>query len=219
MVYARPTSIRDGARLLDKAKPGWEKIIDTCLLNMSRADECILGQLYGSYNKGVEELFNTRMGELAWESSRRDFVFGDDVEEKDWIIEIEKRLNKVKGMNFQAALTALKKGKRISRHDNQLSYKYLHFIGGNISTDNGMPMQLEDIDVLADDWYIYQEPVTRLSDLKPGQSFKSKKFGENLTLLKNKNLKLGKPYYLFSDVNHNVHGVSENLVVEPFKGM
>lgn len=62
-------------------------------------------------------------------------------------------------------------------------------------------------------------PKVRFSDLKPGQTFKCERYGEELTFLNNKNVKLNKPYYLFYDVDHNLYGISDNLIVEPFKGM
>lgn len=45
-----------GAKLLDRAQPGWEERIDTETLNIASIDRCVLGQLYGSYAKGMEKL-------------------------------------------------------------------------------------------------------------------------------------------------------------------
>ena len=49
-------SVRAGATFLDKKFPGWEKRIDPTILELSSEKSCILGQLYGDFNKGVIKL-------------------------------------------------------------------------------------------------------------------------------------------------------------------
>jgi hypothetical protein len=49
-------AVAKGARLLDRRYPGWECRIDTEMLNIGNSTNCICGQLYGEYNKGVEAL-------------------------------------------------------------------------------------------------------------------------------------------------------------------
>lgn len=45
-----------GARLMDRAQPGWAALIDTGSLNIQSNLHCILAQLYGSYHEGLREL-------------------------------------------------------------------------------------------------------------------------------------------------------------------
>ena len=45
-----------GADLLDQEYPEWCKAIDTSTLDMAHAQRCILGQRFGDYFAGLEEL-------------------------------------------------------------------------------------------------------------------------------------------------------------------
>ena len=45
-----------GARALDRLHPDWEKEIDLSTLDEECAESCILGQLYGEFEKAPEEL-------------------------------------------------------------------------------------------------------------------------------------------------------------------
>ena len=47
-----------GVALLDEYYPGWRDEIDLGKLNMSSSDNCILGQLYGSYADGIYVLWD-----------------------------------------------------------------------------------------------------------------------------------------------------------------
>jgi hypothetical protein len=49
-------SVESGAALLDERLPGWRDHIDPNSLDLSGCEECILGQLFGDYSKGVELL-------------------------------------------------------------------------------------------------------------------------------------------------------------------
>lgn len=42
-----------GARLLDDIKPGWYKLIDLGQLDMGNCYRCILGQVYGDYDRAI----------------------------------------------------------------------------------------------------------------------------------------------------------------------
>ena len=42
-----------GVKLLNEKKPGWKKKIDRERLDMSSCEDCILGQLFGSYRDGL----------------------------------------------------------------------------------------------------------------------------------------------------------------------
>lgn len=52
-----PTTARDevaaGAKLLDEKRPGWYDDIDIEGLNLIHCGECILGQLFGWFDKGL----------------------------------------------------------------------------------------------------------------------------------------------------------------------
>lgn len=54
-----------GAALLDEKSPGWAMEINAATLRMETFTHCILGQLYGHYTKGINELFE-------WDSSGYD---------------------------------------------------------------------------------------------------------------------------------------------------
>lgn len=45
-----------GIELLDRQVPGWRDRIDWDKLDMTNCYKCILGQLFGEYSEGVEEL-------------------------------------------------------------------------------------------------------------------------------------------------------------------
>jgi len=49
-------SVEAGANLLDKGYPGWDKRIKLAELNMKSLTRCILGQVYGHYNRGLAGL-------------------------------------------------------------------------------------------------------------------------------------------------------------------
>ena len=48
--------IRVGAELLDTQRPGWEHELALDRLDLSDCQECVLGQLYGSYSSGKDAL-------------------------------------------------------------------------------------------------------------------------------------------------------------------
>ena len=45
--------IKRGAKLLDVARPGWDKNINLEMLDMGDSEFCILGQLYGDFDIGA----------------------------------------------------------------------------------------------------------------------------------------------------------------------
>ena len=53
-----------GARMLDLAVPGWHWDIDSRTLDISRVDECVLGQLYDDYGVGLSRLGIEGTGDL-----------------------------------------------------------------------------------------------------------------------------------------------------------
>src|SRR6478609_1123816 len=46
-----------GASLLDEKKPGWYNNVDLNTLNVNHVYSCPLGQLFGTYSKGLNALF------------------------------------------------------------------------------------------------------------------------------------------------------------------
>jgi len=54
--YILRKRVRRGAVLLDKQNSGWEENVRVDILNMSCADNCVLGQLYGNYFTGSVQL-------------------------------------------------------------------------------------------------------------------------------------------------------------------
>jgi hypothetical protein len=48
--------VREGVRLLDEQNPGWDSRIDLARLDMRQCGNCILGQLYGEYDQGLNKL-------------------------------------------------------------------------------------------------------------------------------------------------------------------
>lgn len=49
-------AVQAGMEILDENTPGWESRIDPEILNLGSCQFCILGQIYGDYNKGKHEL-------------------------------------------------------------------------------------------------------------------------------------------------------------------
>lgn len=50
------TLVAAGVDLLDTYDPKWFEKINTETLDMSNEDDCILGQLFGDYSRGLDEL-------------------------------------------------------------------------------------------------------------------------------------------------------------------
>jgi hypothetical protein len=66
LVYA-VAAVARGVELLDEAGPaGWREVIDLGLLNLSSGRLCVLGQLYGSYQDGLQELDVERAHDLGF---------------------------------------------------------------------------------------------------------------------------------------------------------
>lgn len=56
---------RRGAEFLDEVLPGWAEHIDVYTLNMHHNNDCILGQLYGSFADGAIFVVNSRGKDTA----------------------------------------------------------------------------------------------------------------------------------------------------------
>jgi hypothetical protein len=48
--------VERGVALLDKAQPGWERLIDVGELDINECDVCICGQVYGGFGQGIIKL-------------------------------------------------------------------------------------------------------------------------------------------------------------------
>lgn len=46
-------SVERGVELLDERLPGWRNVIDQEKLDMGDCKQCILGQLFGDYERGL----------------------------------------------------------------------------------------------------------------------------------------------------------------------
>jgi hypothetical protein len=84
-----------GASFLDQQSPGWHRQMDTGSLNIARSDRCALGQLYGSYHRGLQVTGTaSRSAELGFAASGST---GNPDEytrlTQAWVREIESRLD------------------------------------------------------------------------------------------------------------------------------
>lgn len=50
------TAVADGVALLDQHNEGWWADVDLATLRMTSHIDCVLGQLYGSYDRGRDAL-------------------------------------------------------------------------------------------------------------------------------------------------------------------
>jgi hypothetical protein len=58
-----------GARVLDEVCPGWVKRIDLAVLDIASCLDCVLGQLYGTFDDGamVVEDFSVGLARLGFD--------------------------------------------------------------------------------------------------------------------------------------------------------
>jgi hypothetical protein len=54
-----------GARLLDRHYPGWHRRVDPEVLDALDTGRCVLGQLFGGYEQGLDELTDCRCDKVA----------------------------------------------------------------------------------------------------------------------------------------------------------
>jgi hypothetical protein len=48
--------VRNMAAVLDEARPGWRGQVDADTINFDSTSDCVLGQLYGNYLRGLNAL-------------------------------------------------------------------------------------------------------------------------------------------------------------------
>lgn len=94
MTIAQESAAR-GAQLLDKIEPGWFNHINVGNLDISSGSFCILGQLYGTYEQGIDHHLP---GEIsAYNSANWGFCLGRNESYADldmaWLSEIMARRN------------------------------------------------------------------------------------------------------------------------------
>lgn len=69
---------RKGAALLDEKVPGWRSRVHALKLDMKDCTLCVLGQLYGHYERGVFDLVNR--GGLSYRVAAASTAHGFDFE-------------------------------------------------------------------------------------------------------------------------------------------
>lgn len=86
----------NGAALLDEMEPNWFHDIDTTFLNLRDATQCVLGQLYGHYDSGLEKLGLRSLADGRMYGF--DLYFHEGMANKwvplkaAWVAEIQKRM-------------------------------------------------------------------------------------------------------------------------------
>ena len=56
-------AVQEGVNLLDEKGPdGWRELIDVGRLDIGAACDCVLGQVYGSFQRGLDELHTAGAG-------------------------------------------------------------------------------------------------------------------------------------------------------------
>lgn len=77
MTYNVTEAADKGARLLDSAQPGWAHRIDLAELDLECTYSCVLGQLEGSYSRGMEAIEAPTSFRSRW-SQAHGFMVQDD---------------------------------------------------------------------------------------------------------------------------------------------
>ncbi|SRR5258708_1979855 len=56
--------VKAGAAFLSVIRPGWVKDIDLKKLDLSNANTCMIGELYGEYSPGIEKIGLDEYGDV-----------------------------------------------------------------------------------------------------------------------------------------------------------
>ena len=85
--------IARGVKLLDAKVPGWREKIDRDQLSMGDGCNCILGQIYGHFDEGIDELdsedeaaergFDSEHDPISWEELTREWLDGPLAEDQE----------------------------------------------------------------------------------------------------------------------------------------
>lgn len=76
--------VRAGIALLDQKVPDWRDQVDVAELDMVEYRQCVLGQVYGSYHDGLDELDLDDAGAVAYGFQVPSFLSSTD-EDEDFI--------------------------------------------------------------------------------------------------------------------------------------
>lgn len=83
---------RQAAEFLDGRKPGWWRLIDVDRLDMTSPTDCIVGQLWGSWDRvDLLGIYHPRDGRYGYPVSRSESAFCVTRKEL-WVDEIDRRL-------------------------------------------------------------------------------------------------------------------------------
>jgi hypothetical protein len=96
-------TVKRAAALLDQARPGWENLIDTERLDLIMSANCVLGQVFGGYSRGLMELSHADPAEyevVVRGTTKGDFPFAEPpaaggLKVTRWLIQIMDRRTKV----------------------------------------------------------------------------------------------------------------------------
>lgn len=87
-------NVREAAKKLDSVRPDWIQFIDFDTLDMNDCLNCVLGQVFGHYDEGIEAIF----GEAEWDYYKyrnlEDAPFGYKTDIQLWKDEVELRSEK-----------------------------------------------------------------------------------------------------------------------------
>lgn len=106
--YVVAFKVYKSAKLIDDKRENWQCKIDIAILDMESTTEDILGQLYGTYLDGLEEL-NISANEWFMYGFTTNKYFNNSYHNlgEAWIREINKRLTKVLKINKEPILGAV----------------------------------------------------------------------------------------------------------------
>lgn len=72
-----------GALFLDERRPDWAEEINPTTLKMTLPCHCILGQLYGVYDRGFDELVNEGHSPYGRRAVELGFITGGDADDAE----------------------------------------------------------------------------------------------------------------------------------------
>lgn len=160
MTYDYPKSIKEAVALLDKVDSGWRKKVNLSKLAMDEPFNCILGQLYGSYETGMIKLFGHTSP--TWV---KDDIFGIQASNKEW----KKEIKMSEPVDFYEALEAIKNGHHVQIINRT---EELYRKGDQLcSSVGGRPYKIEEFFDLYNFKYVILPKQLTFADLKVGDKF------------------------------------------------
>jgi len=148
-MYTLPKTVVDAAKILDVEKPGWASKIDLNIFDITDADKCPLGQLYGRFKEILIQFF----GEQNWSKSA---VFSCHEYQTEWINEITTRLlpKQVEG-SFAWAVEQMTTNKKVRRKGWQNKNYYINCNSGHYYTYDGVTRNFMTADFTSSDWELF----------------------------------------------------------------